>query len=63
MSWRQCSTSRRPDQSHSSIGGGNEKDAGMANRYALRMEHPHSWTVFDVSPASPSSLSTRSWLA
>jgi hypothetical protein len=25
----------------------------MANRYALRMEHPHSWTVFDVFTGQP----------
>ncbi|MER8484004.1 hypothetical protein [Mesorhizobium sp. M1322] len=28
----------------------------MANRYALRMEHPHSWTVFDVFTGQPVEL-------
>jgi 1,2-phenylacetyl-CoA epoxidase PaaB subunit len=25
----------------------------MANRYALRMDHPDSWTVFDVFTGQP----------
>ncbi|MEI9406910.1 hypothetical protein [Mesorhizobium argentiipisi] len=25
----------------------------MANRYALRMDHPDSWTVFDVFTGEP----------
>ncbi|SJM32123.1 hypothetical protein [Mesorhizobium delmotii] len=28
----------------------------MANRYALRMEHPNSWTVFDVFTGQPVEL-------
>jgi hypothetical protein len=28
----------------------------MANRYALPMEHPHSWTVFDVFTGQPVEL-------
>lgn len=28
----------------------------MATRYALRMEHPHSWTVFDVFTGQPVEL-------
>lgn len=28
----------------------------MANRYALRMEHPHSWTVFDGFTGQPVEL-------
>ncbi|MER8406373.1 MULTISPECIES: hypothetical protein [unclassified Mesorhizobium] len=28
----------------------------MANRYALRMEHPHSGTVFDVFTGQPVEL-------
>ncbi|MER8595409.1 MULTISPECIES: hypothetical protein [unclassified Mesorhizobium] len=28
----------------------------MAKRYALRMEHPHSWTVFDVFTGQPVEL-------
>jgi hypothetical protein len=28
----------------------------MANRYALHMEHSHSWTVFDVFTGQPVEL-------
>jgi hypothetical protein len=28
----------------------------MVNRYALRMEHPHSWTIFDIFTGQPVEL-------
>ncbi|KAA3447820.1 hypothetical protein C7I87_24845 [Mesorhizobium sp. SARCC-RB16n] len=31
----------------------------MANRYALRMEHPHSWTIFDVFTGEPAVVKQR----
>ncbi|TIS53747.1 hypothetical protein [Mesorhizobium sp.] len=31
----------------------------MANRYALRMDHPDSWTVFDVFTGQPAESDNR----
>ncbi|WP_192254361.1 hypothetical protein [Mesorhizobium silamurunense] len=31
----------------------------MANRYALRMDRPNSWTVFDVFTGQPAELEQK----
>ncbi|TJW02167.1 MAG: hypothetical protein E5W97_21495 [Mesorhizobium sp.] len=31
----------------------------MANRYALRMDEPNSWTVFDIFTGQPAEFETK----
>ncbi|MDF3216796.1 MULTISPECIES: hypothetical protein [Mesorhizobium] len=36
-----------------SVAGENQEDSEYGNRYALRMDHPDSWTIFDVFTGQP----------